>query len=133
MDDGRRRDPRFEMVTDARVTGVDGLVGDRALDVSASGLRVRALADVQIGDSERVSLRIPNTDTWVSSEGVVTRRIEGRRVGDQGRSFGIRFRGMRALSRRVLTSAACWFDEAAKGRGDRRAPARALRRRESDD
>ena len=124
MSDSTRQDPRYCMTSECLVESGETLVSDRALDVSSSGLRVRAVADLGIGAPVTVRLRIPGSGVWVEGEGEITRRIEGRRSGDPGRGYGIRLRRMSPLSRQLMRSAACWYPESARGRGARRDPSR---------
>ena len=128
-----RRAPRFRMITEALVTREGKLVANRVLDASAGGLRVRALEELRVGDAVRVSLRIPGSGAWIEGDGEICRRIEGRRSSDDGRAYGIRLRRMSPLGRRVLSSAACWYEEAAGGRGGRRDPDATAQRRELPD
>lgn len=121
MSDSSRRHPRFRMVTEARVTRGARVVAEGTLDVSEDGVAVRAIAESALspGDAVEVALRIPGSTAWVEAEGEVARAIEGRRAKDDGRAYGIRFRRMSGIARRVLTSAACWHDQASGARSDR--------------
>lgn len=121
MSDSSRRHPRFRMLTEARVTREARVVAEGTLDVSEDGVAVRAIDESALrpGDAVSVALRIPGSTAWVEAEGEVARAIEGRRAKDDGRAYGIRFRRMSGIARRVLTSAACWHDAAGGVRSDR--------------
>ncbi|MBX3271414.1 MAG: PilZ domain-containing protein [Sandaracinaceae bacterium] len=130
MPERARRHRRHRMKSECEVWRGDALVGDRVLDVSPTGLRVRALdRPVAIGDRVELSLRVPGTETWVELTGEVVRRIEGRRAGDDGRSFAVALRGAPSLVRRLLASVAGWYPEASGGRGRWRDPDAAAARR----
>ena len=124
-----RREPRYRMTSECLVESGETIISDRALDVSSNGLRVRAIAELRVGAPVRLKLRIPGSGVWVEGEGEVARRIEGRRAGDEGRSYGIRFRRMSPLSRQLVRTAACWYPEAAHGRASARDPEAAGQRR----
>jgi hypothetical protein len=128
MSEPRRAHPRYASPFECEVRRGGRLVGRDALDLSATGCRVRALAEVDLGARVTVSLRLPGSGARVEAEGEVARRIEGRRAGDAGRALGIRFRRVDPLSRRLLASVACWYPEARGGRGDARDPSGAAER-----
>ena len=130
MAEDQRRHRRHRMKSDCEVWRDEALIGDRVLDASPSGLRVRSIGrEVALGAEVQVSLRVPGTETWVDLQGEVVRRVEGRRAGDEGRSFGVRLMASDSLTRSLLTSVACWYPEAAGGRGNARDPKAAKRRR----
>ncbi|HJL14286.1 MAG TPA: PilZ domain-containing protein [Sandaracinaceae bacterium LLY-WYZ-13_1] len=118
MAEPARAHPRFRAPLVCEVRHAGRVVVGEALDVSETGLRVRAPRGLALGDRVRVSLTLPGSGATVEAQGTVTRRIEGRRAGDDGRSYGIRLTRMDALDRQLLASVACWSEEA---RGDARA------------
>ncbi len=78
------------------------LVGERTLDVSSGGLLVRSHAEVKIGDNVIVAFQATPLGLWFESQAKVTRIIKGRRPGDNGRAFGVRFTDMSSISRLIL-------------------------------
>jgi len=69
-------------------------IGDLALDLSTSGMRVRATRRVLTGEEVVVAFRPPRSNRWFDAQGVVTRVLHGRRPGDGGLCFGISFVGV---------------------------------------
>ena len=67
------------------------LIGDLALDLSTSGMLVRARERVLTGEEVVVSFQLPRSNVWFDAQGVVARVLHGRRPGDYGLSFGIEF------------------------------------------
>jgi hypothetical protein len=68
------------------------LVGDLALDLSTSGMLVRAKKRVLTGDEVIVSFKPPRSNRWFDAQGIVARVLHGRRPSDvHGLSFGIAF------------------------------------------
>lgn len=67
------------------------LVGDLALDLSTTGMRVRTRERILTGDEVIVSFKLPHSQEWFDAEGIVARVLHGRRPGDTGHSFGIDF------------------------------------------
>lgn len=67
------------------------LIGDLALDLSTSGMLVRARERVLTGEEVIVSFQLPRSNVWFDAQGVVARVLHGRRPGDYGLSFGIEF------------------------------------------
>ena len=100
------------MAAECRVTRGGELVGDQLLDASATGVRVRALAEVRLRETVELALRLPGSKGWVVAAGEVTRRVHGRRADDDGPSFGIRLRRIGPLERHLLASVSCWFERA---------------------
>jgi c-di-GMP-binding flagellar brake protein YcgR len=84
---------RHQLRMDCQVVREDDfkLVSARTLDLSATGMLVEAKNDVAIGDSLIVSFRIPRSERYVDAEATVTRVVRGRRRGDGGPAFGLRF------------------------------------------
>ncbi len=78
------------------------LVGERTLDVSSGGLLVRSHAEVRVGETVVVAFQATPLGLWFESQATVTRVIRGRRPGDNGRGFGVRFNDMSSISRLIL-------------------------------
>lgn len=70
------------------------LVGDLALDLSTSGMLVRATTRVLTGEEVFVAFRPPRHNRWIDAMGIVSRVVHGRRPGDYGLSFGVELYGM---------------------------------------
>lgn len=111
-------------------SAVDGrVVGDWALDVSYSGVRVRAATDaVRLGERVDVSLQIPGSKLWVHGKGRIQRAIPGRRASDAGPALGVCLDKMDGMSRVLLTSIACQMPLVPPARGERRDYAEAVAR-----
>ena len=77
-------------------------VGRQCLDVSPDGMRVPTKVEVREGEGMIVSFRADELGMWFDTDAVVTRVIEGRRPTDLGRSFGLRFGSLGAVSRLIL-------------------------------
>jgi hypothetical protein len=67
------------------------LIGRLGVDVSPRGMLVAAHEPVLTGEPVIVSFRLPRTPLWFDAEGTIARVVHGRRPGDPGRGFGIRF------------------------------------------
>jgi hypothetical protein len=67
------------------------LIGRFGIDVSPCGMLVAAHDPVLTGEPVIVSLRVPRTQRWFDAEGTIARVVHGRRPGDPGRGFGVRF------------------------------------------
>ncbi len=67
------------------------LVGDLALDLSTTGMLVRARERILTGDEVIVAFKPPRSNDWFDAQGIVARVVHGRRPGDYGLSFGIDF------------------------------------------
>jgi hypothetical protein len=80
------------------------LLGDRCLDMSPRGMRVRALSPVERGTEVLVSFRVPDAGIHMDLSAVVTRVAEGRRRGERFPSFGLSFEGISALEGMILTA-----------------------------
>ncbi len=65
------------------------LLGRRALDLSATGVRVVALDEAERGESVILTFRAPGTEAWIDAEGTVARVVRGRRASDHGPSLAI--------------------------------------------
>lgn len=66
------------------------LVGQRVIDVSEEGMRVRADRPVPRGRSLRVTFQAP-TGQWMTVDAVVKRVEQGRRGGERGYCLGLEY------------------------------------------
>jgi hypothetical protein len=78
------------------------LVADRTVDLSPEGMLVRSVAGLEVGDEVVVSFRATDFGIWFDSIASVTRILHGRRPGDAGRCFGLRFLTLPAVHRLIL-------------------------------
>jgi PilZ domain len=67
------------------------LIARLGVDVSPHGMLVAAHEAVLTGEPVIVAFRFPRTSLWFDAEGTIARVVHGRRPGDPGRGFGIRF------------------------------------------
>lgn len=67
------------------------LVGERVLDLSPRGMLLACDSEMELGQEILASFRAPWLGPDVVVLGVVTRIIEGWRLGDPGYCVGIRF------------------------------------------
>lgn len=132
MSDSVRKHRRHRLLAECVVRQGERLLSDRVLDASYDGLRVRALDAPSFDEPVQISLRMPGSRVWVEAEGEVTRVIEGRRSGDDGKSFAIKLRRMDGMQRLLLQTVAGCYPEARGGRGDNRDYAKAVERIERD-
>jgi PilZ domain-containing protein len=84
-----------------RMTG-RGLVGDRSLDLSPQGMFVLSDEHLEAGTELFVSFQATDLPIWFDTRATVARLVAGRRLGDDGRGFGLRFRTLPAVSRIIL-------------------------------
>jgi len=106
----------------------DRLIADRTLDVSWSGIRVRSLVGARVGERVRISLRIPDSITWLDAEGEVTRVCEGRREGEDGATLGVRVKRMDGMHRLLLATVIRHYPLVPAERGEERNYARVVQR-----
>jgi hypothetical protein len=79
-----------------------GLVGDRSLDLSPQGMFVLSDENLEPGTELFVSFQATQLPIWFDTRATVERIVAGRRLGDDGRGFGLRFRTLPAVSRIIL-------------------------------
>ncbi|MGZ3424183.1 MAG: PilZ domain-containing protein [Polyangiales bacterium] len=77
------------------------LVARRSVDLSTTGMLLEQETDLEVGEPLIVSFRAPRSDRYVDTEATVARISKGRRKGDVGPSFGVRFS---PLDRTALTT-----------------------------
>jgi PilZ domain len=100
----RRREMRRLVRLACRVRRMDDwrLLGDRTLDLSPQGMLVLSDERVHEGMELVVSFQATELPIWFDACGRVTRVVEGRRPGDGGRSLGVQFETLPAVSRLIL-------------------------------
>jgi hypothetical protein len=104
---GRKTIRRAVEIDCCVVRQADGrILGQRAFDLSPYGMRV-ALKDVDVdpGDLLHVCFRATQQQRWFVTDGRAARILHGRRPKDRGRSVGVRFETLDALSRLILRGA----------------------------
>jgi|HubBroStandDraft_2_1064218.scaffolds.fasta_scaffold202761_2 hypothetical protein len=67
------------------------LVGSYGLDLSPTGMLVKAHERVLTGEPVQVSFRLPKSRAWIAASATIARVLHGRRPGDTGRCLGIEF------------------------------------------
>lgn len=100
----RRRETRRAVRLGCRVRRMEDwrLLGDRTLDLSPQGLLVLSDERVDEGTELVVSFQATELPIWFDACATLTRVVEGRRPGDSGRAFGVRFETLPAVSRLIL-------------------------------
>jgi hypothetical protein len=100
----RRRETRRSVRLGCRVRRMDdwSLLGDRTVDLSPQGLLVLSDERVPEGTELVVSFQATELPIWFDTVATLTRVVEGRRPGDPGRAFGVRFEALPAVSRLIL-------------------------------
>jgi hypothetical protein len=61
------------------------------MDLSPTGMLVKAHERVLTGEPVQVSFRLPVSRMWVAASATIARVLHGRRPGDTGRCLGIEF------------------------------------------
>jgi hypothetical protein len=78
----------------------------RAVDLSPEGMRVELRdIDVEAGDRFFVCFRTTAFGIWFYTDAIATRLLRGRRPGEHGRSLGLRFGSLSAVSRLCIRGA----------------------------
>jgi len=100
----RRREIRRSATYGCRVRRLDTtrLVGDRTLDLSPQGMLVMSDEGLLEGTELLVSFMATELPIWFDTQATITRIVQGRRPGDVGRAFGLRFDSLPAVSRLIL-------------------------------
>lgn len=80
------------------------LVSDTCLDLSARGMRVRALRPVALGTQLLVSFRIPDAGVHMDVSAVVSRVARGRRRGERFPTLGLSFVDLGHVEAVILTA-----------------------------
>ena len=82
------------------------LVGQKAFDLSPYGMRVDLQdAEADVGDRFYVCFRATQQNLWFYTDALAMRILQGRRPKERGRSLGLRFRSLDAVSRLILRGA----------------------------
>lgn len=82
------------------------ILGTRALDLTPYGMRIELRdVDVEHGDLLHVCFRATQLARWFYTDGRAARLLHGRRAREQGRSLGVEFEGLDAISRLLLRGA----------------------------
>jgi PilZ domain len=100
----RRREMRRATRLGCTVRTMDAwrLVGDRTLDLSPQGMLLLSDERLEHGTELVVSFQATELPIWFDTLATVTRVVEGRRPGDDGRAFGVHFETLPAVSRLIL-------------------------------
>ena len=100
----RRREMRRDARLGCIVRRMDTwrLVGDRTLDLSPQGMLVLSDERLEHGTELVVSFQATELPIWFDTLATVTRVVEGRRPGDDGRALGVHFESLPAVSRLIL-------------------------------
>jgi PilZ domain len=100
----RRREMRRATRLGCTVRTMDAwrLVGDRTLDLSPQGMLLLSDERLDYGTELVVSFQATELPIWFDTLATVTRLVEGRRPGDDGRAFGVHFETLPAVSRLIL-------------------------------
>ena len=80
------------------------LVSDTCLDLSARGMRVKALRPTAVGTALLVSFRVPDAGVHMDVSAVVTRVARGRRRGERFPTLGLSFVDLSQLQGAILTA-----------------------------
>jgi hypothetical protein len=78
------------------------VVADASYDLSPEGMLVRAIEPLYVGDKVEVAFRATDLGIWFDTEAHVARIIRGRRPGDHGVCYGLRFDSLSAVHRLIL-------------------------------
>ena len=78
------------------------LVGDRTIDLSPQGMLLLSDERLDYGTELVVSFQATELPIWFDTLATVTRVVEGRRPGDDGRALGVHFETLPAVSRLIL-------------------------------
>jgi hypothetical protein len=80
------------------------------------------------GELVDVSVRLPDSQLWLTGEGYVSRVVRGLRREDEGPGLGLRIARMDGMSRVLLGTVVRAYPKAAAHRGGTRDYARLVRR-----
>jgi hypothetical protein len=83
------------------------LLGDLTVDLSPDGMLVLSDERTDEGSELFVSFQVTEPPLWFDTPATVTRIVEGRRRGDQGRALGVRFQSLPSVSRLILRGLLC--------------------------
>lgn len=78
------------------------LIGDRVVNLSASGLVVSPADPALTGERLIVSFQIPHSGYWVDAEATVARVLHGRRPGEHTRGLALELEGVEDIPKMLL-------------------------------
>lgn len=81
------------------------LIGKKMVDFSTDGLQVLAEDDALLHEDVEIFFRVPYSNMHLFAEGHVARVIRGKRMGDEGPSYGIALGGLHPDVMTALESA----------------------------
>ena len=82
------------------------ILGTRAIDLTPNGMRIELRdVDVGLGDLLHVCFRATQLAKWFYCDARAARVLHGRRASERGRSLGLEFEGLDAVSRLLLGGA----------------------------
>lgn len=101
-----RRSMRRSVLVDCQVVRERdfSLIGERAVDLSPTGMLLSTSKNVRVGEELLVSFRVPGTRTWIDTTATVARVVHGRRPGDRGPSVGLAFHALSCHEDRLIRS-----------------------------
>ena len=101
-----RQHPRHSIQTGCIVFTQDGerLLGERSLDLSYNGARVRSCEPAKVGEKVRVRIQVPKSDIWIDASGYVARVLPARRRGEADPSIAIEINRMDGMLRLLLAA-----------------------------
>lgn len=104
--EGRRATRRSVLVDCQVVRERDfSLIGERAVDLSPTGMLLSTSRRVTVGEELLVSFRVPGTRTWIDTTATVARVVHGRRPGDRSPAVGLAFHPLQSHEDRLIRSA----------------------------
>lgn len=80
------------------------LLGDECVDLSLTGMAVKALRPAREGTPVLVSFRAPGSSLYIDVEARIARMAWGRRREDRASLLGLAFTTLSALDRAILAS-----------------------------
>ena len=80
------------------------LLGREALDLSLTGMRVRAVIPAPLGTLVIASFRVPGSSLYMDVDAEVSRISWGRRSSDRYSTLGLRFLHLSRVDRAILAS-----------------------------
>jgi hypothetical protein len=100
----RRREVRHSARVSCRVVRRADwhVLGIRTVDLSPEGMLVVSNERADKGSELLVSFQATELPIWFDTRAVVTRIVEGRRRGDEGRALGVRFESLAAVPRLIM-------------------------------
>jgi hypothetical protein len=78
------------------------IIADTSYDLSPEGMLVRAIEPLSVGDEVEVAFRATDLGIWFDTEAHIARIVHGRRPGDHGKCYGLRFDSLSAVQRLIL-------------------------------